>query len=91
MFWTIMESLFSDCIIPLGNMMFNVIDTVGGVGCIVAFTIVGLFISFIVLHKSDALSLGSDLVSAHNKAQSDKARRDTIAHARKNYKERYDW
>lgn len=72
MFWDIMNAI-KDAIFSLGTMMFSMFEKVGAVGAIVTLSIIGIFISFIILKRADAVSVGSDTVT-YIRGRSEKAR-----------------
>lgn len=50
----LMETIF-DAVVDFGSMIFGIFDKVGAIGYIVTFSIVGLFISFIILNRSGSI------------------------------------
>ena len=50
----LMETIF-DSIIDFGDMIFSIFTKVGAVGYIVTFSILGLFISFIILNRAGSI------------------------------------
>lgn len=58
MFWTIMNAL-KNAIIDLGEMIFSIFIEVGAVETIIAFTVVAMFISFVVLGRRGVFAGGS--------------------------------
>lgn len=50
----LMDTLF-DAIVDFGTMVFTFFDEVGAIGYIVTFSIVGLFISFIIMNRAGSI------------------------------------
>lgn len=64
MFWQFMDAI-TDGFIDLADYIWDIFEATGGVATIVTLTIIGMFVSFVILNHSGVLSKvgrGSDRV-----------------------------
>ena len=73
---SLMSTIF-DAIVDFGEMIFDLLDKVGAIQYIVAFSIIGLFVSFIILNRLKGSYCGSDSVLPSGRVEQSQRFRDT--------------
>lgn len=67
----LMATIWS-AVTDFAGMVFDLFDSVGAIPFILAFSIIGMFISFIILNRAHVISRGSDTAMSSGRSDQSK-------------------